>query len=389
MNICVVPAFSFERSSTFGFAGADCRTDETDEDTVTEFNPINRRSFLAGAGVAAAAVPMMAMAPTAAAAAAPAPGKFAFPTTSNVRVLVTGDAGTGTPAQWAVGDAMRKVHRSAPFGMALGLGDNIYEAGPNGDRDAQFAGKFEDPNHGLDFPWVMALGNHDNTAIFPGDGGWLLRGNDEVDYHRTSRKWWMPYRYYSVRVPEENPIVEFFVLDLNPVAAYLPPLFVPYWAADGQFMNEQRAWLDAAIAASPAKWKIACTHHPYLSNGSHGDAGAYDGIPLEPMNGIHAKRFYEEHVVGRCQFILSGHDHSLQVLEPTVESKGTRQIVSGAAGKDSHGQSTRPDRANLYQNFNDLGFMAMDFTADSVRLQTYTVDIPTAEPKLAFDRRLA
>lgn len=358
---------------------------------MTEFNPIDRRSFLAGAGLAGAAVSLAALAPTATAAvpgAVPAGGKHPFPTTPNVRVLVTGDAGTGTPAQWAVADAMRKVHGAEPFGMALGLGDNIYEAGPNGDRDVQFATKFEDPNHGLDFPWVMALGNHDNTALFPGDGGWLLRGNDEVGYHQTSRKWWMPSRYYSVRVPEENPIVEFFVLDLNPVAAYLPPLFVPYWAADGQFMNEQRAWLDAAIAASPARWKIACTHHPYLSNGSHGDAGAYDGIPLEPMNGIHAKRFYEDHVVGRCQFILSGHDHTLQVLEPTVASKGTRQIVSGATGKDSHGKSTSPDRANLYQNFDDLGFMVMDLNPDSVRLQVYTVDIPTAEPTLAFDRRL-
>ncbi|WP_114722341.1 metallophosphoesterase [Rhodococcus sp. AG1013] len=358
---------------------------------MTELDPMNRRRFLAAAGATGAgAAAMVAMAPTASAAGPVADtAKFPFPTGNSVRVLVTGDAGTGTPAQWAVADAIRAVHAADPFGMALGLGDNIYESGPNGDRDVQFATKFEDPNHGLDFPWVMALGNHDNSAVFPGDGGWLLRGDDEVAYHRSSRKWWMPSRYYSVRVPEQNPIVEFFVLDLNPVAAYLPPLFVPYWAADGQFMNEQRAWLDAAIASSPAKWKIACTHHPYLSNGSHGDAGEYDGIPLEPMNGAHAKRFYEDHVVGRCQFILAGHDHSLQVLDPTAESKGTRQIVSGAAGKNSHGKSTSPDRANLYQNFDDVGFMVMDLSAESVRLRAYTVDIPTAEPKLAFDRRLS
>ncbi|CAM2884357.1 metallophosphoesterase [Prescottella defluvii] len=358
---------------------------------MTEFNPIDRRRFLTTAGMTGAAVSLAALAPTAAAAvpgAVPAGGKHPFPTGSAVRVLVTGDAGTGTPAQWAVADAIRTVHAAEPFGMALGLGDNIYESGPHGDGDVQFATKFEDPNHGLDFPWVMVLGNHDNTAVFPGDGGWLLRGDDEVAYHRTSRRWWMPSRYYSVRVPEENPVVEFFVLDLNPLAAYLPPLFVDYWMPHGQFMNEQRAWLDRAIAESPARWKIACTHHPYLSNGSHGDAGEYDGIPLEPMNGIHAKRFYEDHVVGRCQFVLSGHDHSLQVLDPTVESKGTRQIVSGATGKNSHGKSTSPERANLYQNFDDVGFMTMDLSADSVRLRAYTVDISTAAPTLAFDRRL-
>ncbi|GAA4474733.1 hypothetical protein GCM10023094_10970 [Rhodococcus olei] len=347
------------------------------------FDPINRRRFLAGAAAAGAAAPLAGMAPAAA-----DPGKFPFPAGRELRVLVTGDAGTGAPPQWAVADAIRDLHRREPLSMALGLGDNIYEAGPNGDHDTQFAAKFEDPNHGLDFPWVMALGNHDTSSVFPGDGGWLLRGDDEVAYHRRSRRWWMPSRYYSVRVPEQNPVVEFFVLDLNPLAAYLPPLFVPYWAADGQFMNEQRAWLDRAIAESPAQWKVACTHHPYLNNGSHGDAGEYDGIPIEPINGVHAKRFFEDHVVGRCQFILSGHDHSLQILEPTIASKGTRQIVSGAAAKNSHGKAGNSDRANLFQNFTDVGFMTMDLTADSVRVRVHTVDIVTATATVVFDRRL-
>ncbi|SDD21213.1 metallophosphoesterase [Rhodococcus tukisamuensis] len=359
---------------------------------MTEFHGIDRRRFLAGAAAAGAVVPLAAMTPALAGAtgATAGPDKFPFPTDSSLRVLLTGDAGTGTPAQWAVTDAIRDLHGRAPLSMALGLGDNIYELGPNGDDDVQFKTKFEDPNHGLDFPWVMALGNHDNSAIFPGDGGWLLRGDDEVDYHQRSRKWWMPSRFYSVRVPEQNPVVEFFVLDLNPLAAYLPPLLAPYWAPDGQFMNEQRAWLDAALASSTAKWKIAVTHHPYLSNGSHGDAGKYDGIPLEPMNGVHAKRFYEDHVVGRCQFILSGHDHSLQILEPTTASKGTRQIVSGAAGKNSHGKAgAEVGRNNLFQNHTDVGFMVMDLDRDAVTIRVYTVDIPTAKATVAFERRLA
>ncbi|WP_094272862.1 metallophosphoesterase [Rhodococcus sp. OK302] len=360
-----------------------------------ESNPIDRRKFLARAAVTGAAIPVAAMASGTANAtdfnnAAADNGKFPFPADNDLRVLLTGDAGTGTPAQWAVADAIRELHTREALSMALGLGDNIYELGPNGVNDGQFAAKFEDPNHGLDFPWAMALGNHDNSAVFPGDGGWLLRGDDEVAYHSRSRRWWMPSRYYSVRVPEENPVVEFFVLDLNPLAASLPPLFVQYWAVDGQYMNEQRAWLDAAIDASPAKWKIACAHHPYLSNGSHGDAGEYDGMPIEPMNGVHAKRFFEEHVVGRCQLILSGHDHSMQVLEPTIESKGTRQIVSGATAKNSHGKTgpRADDRRTLFQNFTDVGFMVMDLNADEVRLRTYTVDIATGASTLAFDRRL-
>ncbi|MFG1781262.1 metallophosphoesterase [Rhodococcus oryzae] len=357
-----------------------------------EFNQIDRRRFLAGAAAVGAALPLATMAPGIAAAADTKPaagtGKFPFPTDTNLRVLITGDAGTGTKAQWAVADAIRDLHGREPFSMALGLGDNIYEMGPTNENDTQFKAKFEDPNHDLDFPWVMALGNHDNSAIFPGDGGWLLRGDEEVDYHPLSRKWWMPSRYYSVRIPEKNPVVEFFVLDMNPVAAMLPPILAPYWAADGQFMNEQRAWLDAAIAASPAKWKIACAHHPYLSNGSHGNAGKYDGMPVPPANGADAKKFYEEHVLGRCQFLLAGHDHSLQVLEPTVESKGTRQIVSGAAGKTSSGKASSTTNKSLFENFADVGFMVMDLSPTAATLRVYTVDITTSKAKEVFNRRL-
>ncbi|MFC4373410.1 metallophosphoesterase [Nocardia halotolerans] len=349
---------------------------------------IGRREVLAGAAGVFAGMTLVGLTPAAAVPAevtkfAPAPGRA-------VRVLVTGDAGTGTRTQWAVADAARKFHGREPFSLAVGLGDNIYESGPAHAEDVQFATKFEDPNHGLDFPWAMALGNHDTSSIFPGDGGWLARGNHEVAYHAKSARWWMPSRYYSLRVPEENPVVEFFVLDINPLAAYIPPLLDPYWAVHGPYMNEQRAWLDRALAESPAKWKIACTHHPYLSNGPHGDAGAYEGLPIEPLNGVHAKRFFEDHVLGKVSFLLSGHDHTLQVLDPTPATKGTRQIVSGAAGKTS-GLHTGPGggHRSLYETRHELGFMVMDLTPDAVRLRVVTVDPGSGADTQVFDRRLS
>lgn len=354
---------------------------------------IGRRELLTGAAAAAAGITLAGLSPAHAVPVAEGVRKFAFPSGGeSVRVLVTGDAGTGTRSQWAVADAMRAFHRRQPFAMALGLGDNIYESGPNSTEDPQFAAKFEDPNTGLDFPWAMVLGNHDNSSVFPGDGGWLLRGDHEVRYHANSPRWWMPSRYYSVRVPEHNPVVEFFVLDLNPLAAYLPPLFTPYWAVDGQFMTEQRAWLDRAIAESPATWKIACTHHPYLNNGPHGDAGHYEGLPIEPINGVHVKRFFDEHVNGRCHLILSGHDHSLQVLEQTPEMKGTRQIVSGAAAKTVGAQPrVLPETAHnaQFQSFHQLGFMVLDLAPGGIDLRVHTVDPATGASTEEFRRRIA
>ncbi|MCM6777029.1 metallophosphoesterase [Nocardia sp. CDC159] len=348
---------------------------------------VGRRGFLAGAAAVAgvAAVGGVAVAEPATA------GKLPLPTTENLRVLLTGDAGTGKRPQWLVADAMRDMHRREPFSLALGLGDNIYENGPWTEDDVQFADKFEKPNHGLDFPWLMALGNHDTSTVLPGDAGWLQRGDFEVGYHRRSARWYMPARYYSVRIPQQRPVVEFFVLDLNPAASYIPQVLTPYWAPNGPFMTEQAAWLDRALAESQAKWKIVCTHHPYINNGPHGDAGNYEGVTVEPLDGRHVKAFLDRHVLGRCQFLLSGHDHSLQVLEPTVATRGTRQIVSGATAKSVHDDvlgKPKPVHPNLFQTFTELGFMVADITREAVRLRVVTVDPGSGAATVAFDRRL-
>jgi hypothetical protein len=346
-----------------------------------------RRTFLAGSAAAAGAG--FALSGAANAGGLPTsggPGVTAdgFPLTgSSVRVLVTGDAGTGEAPQYAVTKAARALHAQDPFALAIGLGDNIYESGPNGPDDKQFAEKFEKPNTGLDFPWVMALGNHDTTAVFPGDGGWLLRGDAEVAYHSRSDRWYMPRRYFSVAVPEQAPIVEFFVLDLNPIAAYIPPFLAPYWEPNGTYMTAQRKWLREAVETSTATWKIACTHHPYINNGPHGSAGGYDGIPIPPINGVLVKEFFEREIAGRFHFFMSGHDHSLQVFDPTLASKGTRQLVSGAASKSVEDTSSKEFPA-LYENYRDRGFMTMDITSSNIDLKVFTVDLAAGTPSQVF-----
>ncbi|MFT3660312.1 MAG: metallophosphoesterase [Gordonia sp. (in: high G+C Gram-positive bacteria)] len=326
---------------------------------------LRRRSFLAGAAVAAgtaAALGGARPAPAHAAARFPLPKRV-----DRLHVLVTGDAGTGKEPQYAVTAMARRVHAERPFDLAVGLGDNIYESGPNGPDDVQFQTKFEKPNAGLDFPWLMALGNHDTSAVFPGDGGWLLRGDAEVAYHRRSRRWYMPSRYYSV----DTGVAEFFVLDVNPLAAYIPPFLSPEWEPGGRYMTRQADWLDRALRASTAPWKFVCTHHPYANNGPHGPAGDFDGLPA-PLDGQALKEFFEKHVAGRAQFLLSGHDHSQQVIDVVPGLKGTRQIVSGAAAKTVHSQSGNRFRAK-YENYTDRGFMTMEIEPSSLTLKAYQV----------------
>jgi tartrate-resistant acid phosphatase type 5 len=343
---------------------------------------VSRRAMLTSSLVSAAAagaalVPGRAIA-------APTVRKFPFPAGREFTVLVTGDAGTGTGTQRAVAAAAKKLFAKERLSLALGLGDNIYEEGPKSVNDIAFRDKFEQPNTGLDVPWLMALGNHDNSSVIGGDASWLERGNIEVGYHAVSPRWWMPSRYYSVPVPAVNPVAEFFVLDLNPLAAYIPAL-LGYWSPTGQYITEQRAWLRRALSTSTAKWKFVCNHFPYLNNGPHGSAGAYDGVPqaIPHANGTFIKEFFESEVLGRAQFALAGHDHSQQVLAPAAAARGTNLLISGAAAKTVGGKSHSVTPA-LYQDFASLGFMVLNVSPARIGLRAYTVDVPTATAKLAY-----
>ncbi|MEV5595707.1 metallophosphoesterase [Streptomyces sp. NPDC052496] len=359
---------------------------------------VHRRTLLGGAvaGAALAALPFGAQQPAAAAPRTGAPARFPLPSapgpSGEYAVLITGDAGTGQAEQYAVTAAAREICRAEHVGLAVGLGDNIYENGPESDHDSEFAEKFESPNTGIDVPWLMVLGNHDCSGLVPGSGGDPSRGDREVAYAAASRRWYMPSRYYNVALPaggaQGEPLVEFFALDTNPVASYVAQTD-PYYYWNGPYMREQRRWLDGALSASRARWKVVLGHHPYLNNGKHGSAGAYDGFVIgNYTSGIHLKELYEEVVCGRADLILSGHDHTLQILDPTDRTRGTRQLVCGAAAKSGDGKAHFTHPA-AWQDFAQHGFMLLKASAGTMTIDAYTVDIPTKKAGLAHRVRTA
>ncbi|MCP2259296.1 Calcineurin-like phosphoesterase [Streptoalloteichus tenebrarius] len=316
--------------------------------------------------------------------------KFPMPTGRELTVLVTGDAGTGADGQWAVARAAKEVCAREGVSLAVGLGDNIYENGPESPEDDEFHTKFELPNAGLDVPWLMVLGNHDCSGIIPGSGGRPSRGDHEVAYHSRSARWWMPARYYSVALPQrsDRPVVEFFALDTNPVASTVMQTD-PHYHWNGPFMRAQRAWLDRALAQSTATWKVVLAHHPFRNNGKHGNAGEYDGIVIgDYTSGRHLAELYREIVVGRADFVLSGHDHTMQLLDTGPDWKGTEQVVCGASAKHGDGSGRRTNKA-FWQDLASLGFMLMKIREDRVVLDAYTVDVATSRPTLAFSRTRA
>jgi tartrate-resistant acid phosphatase type 5 len=290
-------------------------------------------------------------------------GHSATPETMNF--IVMGDTGTGADAQYQVAHAIEKICTEKTCNFAIGMGDNIYEYGANSATDPQFQDKFEKPYANLNFPFFMALGNHDQSIIFPGDGTAYWKGSDEVNYSAHSSKWKMPTRYYSVNAKNSAADALLIAYDSNPMKTYLPQLN-PYWWPKGTYMQDQAQWIKTTLAASTATWKFAFAHHQYKSNGSE---------VITPFWWSSQASFAESALCGKVDFILAGHVHAMEVLDQKENCGGgvTNMINSGAAAK------TQTDHNNdyslvfdTYKN-GDLGFMLFTINGKRLDVTAYTV----------------
>ena len=188
---------------------------------------------------------------------------FLFPSVRSaagrsLRVAVVGDFGVGGTAQLATGNAVRRYHESRPLDVLVTTGDNNY-ASPR-----SFAANWE-----RSFGWLSAANVRVAGSI----------GNHDVDHGDPSYEFGalgMPSRYYTRRIGD----VELFVLDSNDVS------------------ETQTAWLERALAASTAPWRIAVFHHPLHT------CGVYRGQTGRVAPWARA--------LARVQLVLNGHDHNYQ-----------------------------------------------------------------------------
>ncbi|MBL8636110.1 MAG: metallophosphoesterase [Myxococcales bacterium] len=241
-----------------------------------------------------------------------------------IRFVAMGDTGKGNTGQQQVAAAIAKKCESSGCDFIQLLGDNIYESGVTSVTDPQWQTKFEMPYASIKQPFYVVLGNHDYGGN--GAGNEFGKAQWEILYTASSMKWKLPANHYRRTV--EN--VDFFGLDTNLM------MF-------GRDVDKQRDSLKNWLASSTATWKIALGHHPYLSNGPHGNAGSYDGLPGVPIvNGKGVKDFFDDNVCGKVDLYLSGHDHSRQWLVDTC--KGTELAVSGAGASGTELKGKNPSR---------------------------------------------
>jgi hypothetical protein len=207
----------------------------------------------------------------------------------------------------------------------------------------------------------VALGNHD----YGGQGIGLVvhweKPPFEVAYSSQSTKWRMPDEYYDFVRSNAH----FVALDTTAIMH-----------EDG--FEPQNTWIGGVLDESASPWRIAFGHHPYFSNGHHGNMGEYDGLSststlalTRRLAGLYLKTFFDDNVCGEFDVYFAGHDHSRQWLTPTCG--GTVFVVSGAGCKVT--DLDTPDRNPvLYENDAEPGFLWVEIEGDTMRAAFYDID---------------
>ncbi len=265
------------------------------------------------------------------------------------RFVAFGDAGTGSAGQVRVADAVKQVCEVRGCDFVLLLGDDFYPSGVESVEDPKWESHFERPYAELNLPFRPVLGNHD----YGGEGMRvdLRRGAAYVQRRLLSPHWDMPFLWYSFTAGP----VRFYALDTTCALLGLPTL--------------QAGEIAEAMAHSDSPWNIAYGHHPYLSNGPHGDAGKYEKMPWLPIgDGQGVKEFLEDVVCGTADVYLSGHDHSRQWLRETC--RGTELMVSGAGAK----ATSLPGEHSTWFQANTLGFFWFEADERHLRVAVYNQD---------------
>ena len=205
------------------------------------------------------------------------------------RFAVLADTGTGSLQQYAVGRALAEYQQKNPFNTVILAGDNIYT---NGEFE-KIKPVFRDPYQdllGRGVKFYASLGNHDVRTE---------NGDLQVAYPDFNMQ---GQRYYT----HGGGGVQFFVLDSNSLVNRLAPERVA-----------QIDWLDRALGASQARWKIVYGHHNVYSAGVYGINQVMQ-TDITPILKKHKVKLW-----------INGHDHNYQRSQPI---DGTTYLVCGGGG---------------------------------------------------------
>lgn len=243
-----------------------------------------------------------------------------------LRLVAVGDVGHENATRRHVAEAIGRVCAERGCDAGLLLGDNLYDRGltaPDDERLLQVLAPFR--TDGL--PWLVVHGNHDYGHVLSTErAGWArdqLAATDDLHH---------PSPWYTVHAGP----VDLFALDTT----------WAFWRG----AQPQQDWLLDQLDHSRARWRLVFGHHTFRSEGEHGNAGAYEGwVNLPFASGEAVERLFERTLCDRADLYVSGHDHTLQLLEHC----GVPLVVSGSgsAATPLVGHGNRPYFARSAHGF--------------------------------------
>lgn len=219
-----------------------------------------------------------------------------------VRFVALGDAGKGNAVQARVARSVANTCDELGCDLILLLGDNLYPAGMEAPDDPRAEERIALP-YVPTAPVYAVLGNHDWNNRDDERAAWQIAWASQRDGIE------LPAPAWSMAAGP----VTFAAIDTN--------------TAFQRGRSFQQAWLVETLDAADTPWKVVLGHHPWRSDGPHGNAGAYEGISWGPIvSGRGLRKLFDGAVCGRADLYLAGHDH----LRELLRACDTDLVISGA-----------------------------------------------------------
>jgi len=326
-------------------------------------------------------------------------------------ILIIGDTGYIPPKKErsgliVVSDAMKSYCVEHKCDFAAMTGDNIYPKGADGlaenSKDAEiFRRVFEEPYGDMaalseDFRIYMTLGNHDWGTSRAG-------ALAQVEYAEKTKPFYMDGLFYTVKPPAGNGDIELFIVDTEMLLSVrqganysISNTGEPVQKGDKLSNGASRKakpvtaeehvqlqWLENAMKASNAKWKIVVAHHPLWESGGN-----------KHKQAVMLRDFLRPVICANADVYLAGHQHTLEVhedscenLRPADKSAPLLHIVSGAGSKSrsvnsgyTAWQKARfPDLKTHYAIGDAWGFIYANIDDDDLELAVISAPERTHE----------
>ena len=264
---------------------------------------------------------------------------------ASTQFVVIGDTGKDNEGQKTVADAITQHCQLEKCDYGLLAGDNVYEDGMSSPTDPILDRVFKKYYGHLPFQFFVALGNHDYGKL---SNKWE-KGAYQLAYSKQNPQYHLPdYYYYQV--------FEDFVLVVLDTTRLM-------WSKD---IDAQERMINEAYAQAQGKWVIVAAHHPYLSNGNHGNAGNYERVGWPAfVSGADVKKFIERNVCGKAQLYISGHDHNLQLTDGKIAGCALTQFAISGAGASTEDLAKR--NVTLFES-QQLGYLTLTISRSSLSL---------------------